>query len=70
MRNHVLNKTYNFNTSLIHILVQENQVRRKLNGTHQLVAYVADINLLGNNINTATEHTAAQATLVRRTIWT
>jgi hypothetical protein len=28
--------------------VQENQVRLKLNGTHQLLAY-ADVNLLGDN---------------------
>jgi hypothetical protein len=32
--------------------VQENQVRLKLNGTHQLLAYTDDVNLLGDNINT------------------
>jgi hypothetical protein len=32
--------------------VQENQVRLKLNGTHQLLAYADDVNLLGYNIDT------------------
>jgi hypothetical protein len=32
--------------------VQENQVRLKLNGTHQLLAYADDVKRLGNNIDT------------------
>jgi hypothetical protein len=32
--------------------VQENQVGLKFNGTHQLLAYVDDVNLLGDNIDT------------------
>jgi hypothetical protein len=32
--------------------VQENQVGLKLNGTHQLLAYSDDVNLLGDNIDT------------------
>jgi hypothetical protein len=31
---------------------QENQMRLKLNGTHQLLAYADDVNLLGDNIDT------------------
>jgi hypothetical protein len=37
--------------------VQENQVRLKLNGTHQLLAYADDVNLLGDNIDTRNKNT-------------
>jgi hypothetical protein len=34
---------------------QETQVRLKLNGTHQLLAYANDVNLMGDNIDTIKE---------------
>jgi hypothetical protein len=37
--------------------IQENQGGLKLNGTHQLLAYADDVNLLGDNIDTVNENT-------------
>jgi hypothetical protein len=37
--------------------VQENRVGLKLNGTHQLLAYADDVNLLVNNIDTINKNT-------------
>jgi hypothetical protein len=37
--------------------VQENQMGLKLNGTHQLLAYPDDVNLLGDNICTINKNT-------------
>jgi hypothetical protein len=37
--------------------VQENWIGLKLSGTHQLLAYADDVNLLGNNIDTTKKTT-------------
>jgi hypothetical protein len=37
--------------------VQENQVGLKLNGTHKLLAYSDDVNLLGDNVDSIKKNT-------------
>jgi hypothetical protein len=41
---------FNFSVAYAIRKVQENQVGLKLNGTHQLLAYADDVNLLRDNI--------------------
>jgi hypothetical protein len=48
--------------------VQENQVELKLNGTHQLLAYADDVNLLGDNIDTTRKTRKLSLMLVRRLV--
>jgi hypothetical protein len=42
---------------------QENQAGLKLNGTHQLLAYADDVNLLGDNIDTTNKNTQKEVGL-------
>jgi sorting nexin-29 len=48
-----------FSFALVYTIrkVQENQVGLKVNGTHQLLAYADDVNLLGNNIDAIKKNT-------------
>jgi hypothetical protein len=39
--------------------VHETQVGLKLNGTHQLMVYADDVNLLGDNLDTTNKNTVA-----------
>jgi hypothetical protein len=42
---------------LLTLSVQKNQEGSKLNGTHKLLVYTEDINLMGESVNTIKEKT-------------
>ena len=46
--------------------VQENQDDLKLNGTHQLLAYADDVNILGGSAHTVKENAEALLLRLRR----
>jgi hypothetical protein len=46
--------------------IQVNQKALKLKGTHQLLVYAEDVNILGRNVHTITKNTDASLLLVRR----
>jgi len=46
--------------------VQVNQDGLKLNGTHQLLAYAEDVNILGGNIHTVKENAEALEATTRK----
>jgi hypothetical protein len=48
---------FNFSLEYATKEVHENQVELKLNGTHQLLAYADDVNLLGDDIDTINRNT-------------
>jgi hypothetical protein len=59
---------FNFTLEYAIRKVQENQVGLKLNGTHQLLVYTDDVNLLENNINTMKKNTEAVTDAIKEVV--
>jgi len=57
---------FNFALEYAFRRVQVNQDGLKLNGTHQLLVYVDDVNILGGSIDTVKKQAEALVTEVRR----
>jgi hypothetical protein len=53
----LLSLLFNFDLEYAIRKIQQNQVGLKLNGTHQLLVYSDDVNLLGNNIDAVKKST-------------
>jgi hypothetical protein len=49
--------------------VQENQERLKLNGTHQLLAYADDVNIVGESTDTIHKNTKALSDANNGSAW-
>jgi hypothetical protein len=55
---------YNFALKYAIRKVHENKVEQKLNGTHQLLGYADDVNLLGDNMGTIKKEVKLSSCLI------